>query len=522
MFAERIPTLGWIADRTGYICWYNQRWYEYGGVTQAEMEGWGWQSMHHPETLPKVLDLWTKCIASGEPFDMVFPLRGADGVFRPFLTRVVPHRDHTNTITHWFGTNTDISGQQAAEEALRLLNETLEMQVEERTRALHATEEALMQSQKMEAIGQLTGGIAHDFNNMLAIIIGSLDLAKRRLTSDHVQAGRFLDNALEGANRAAALTQRLLAFSRQQPLSPKTIEANKLVKNMSELLARTIGETIELETVLGAGLWRIKADPQQLESAILNLAVNARDAMPQGGKLTIETSNSSLDERYAAEHIGLAPGQYVMVAVSDSGAGMSQEVMDQAFNPFFTTKEAGKGTGLGLSQVYGFVKQSGGHVKIYSEAGVGTAVKVYLPRFIGKDSEIEAERRQPPILADRSVTVLVVEDEEGVRRLTCDAVRELGYHVIEAESASSALRLLEAHPEVRLLFTDVVMPHVNGRQLAQQARAMRPGLKVLFTTGYTRNAIVHNSVLDVGVEFLPKPFSLEQLGKKIQSVLDEE
>ena len=386
---------------------------------------------------------------------------------------------------------------------------------------LEIAQEALRQAQKMEAVGQLTGGIAHDFNNMLAVVIGSLDLLGRRTEAADPRTRRHIANAMEGARRAATLTQRLLAFSRQQPLSPEAVDANRLVSGMSELLRHTLSGSIRFETVIGGGLWRCHVDPNQLENAILNLAVNARDAMPEGGRLTIETSNAHLDDRYVASNIGLAPGQYVLVAVTDTGTGMPSSVIEKAFDPFFTTKEIGKGTGLGLSQVYGFVKQSGGHVKIYSEPGRGTSVKIYLPRHLGTDEDAaEDPHEQTSASGEAMELVLVVEDDDNVRRMTLDALNELGYRTLEANGATEALRLLELHPEVDLLFTDIVMPDVDGRRLADEARVRRTNLNVLFTTGYTRNAVVHNGVLDAGVDLLTKPFTIDELATKIREVID--
>jgi signal transduction histidine kinase len=386
-----------------------------------------------------------------------------------------------------------------------------------------AAEDQIRQMQKMEAVGQLTGGLAHDFNNMLAVVISAIGLAKRRLAASDVDIGKYLDAASEAANRAANLTKRLLAFSRQQPLAPEPIDANKMVSDMSEILHRTLGETTALETVLAGGLWRVNADASQLENSIVNLAVNARDAMPDGGRITVETANAHLDDTYAAQNPGARPGQYVMVAVTDTGTGMSPEVMAKAFDPFFTTKGVGKGTGLGLSQVYGFVKQSNGHIKIYSEVGQGTTVKLYLPRhFTNSDLTLT---KLPDLQAEVAAhtpreLILLVEDEERVRSLSIDALREIGYSVIAAESGKAALQLLEQYPEVALLFTDIVMQEMNGRLLAEAAGKMRPGLKVLYTTGFTRNAVVHNGILDPGVNFIAKPFTIEQLAAKLRAVLD--
>jgi signal transduction histidine kinase len=389
--------------------------------------------------------------------------------------------------------------------------------------ARDAAQGQVRQLQKMEAVGQLTGGIAHDFNNMLAIIVGSLDIARRRLMSgDREAVERSIDHALEGADRAAALTSQLLAFARRQPLEPRAIEPNKMVSSMSELLRRTLGESIQIETVLAGGLWRVHADPDQLESALLNLAVNGRDAMPNGGRLTIETANCELDERYAAEHDEVTPGQYVMISVTDTGTGMTPEVVAQAFEPFFTTKDVGRGTGLGLSQVFGFVKQSAGHVKIYSEPGEGTTVKLYLPRHAGEAAPTRRGRQDDMPLGRADELVLVVEDEPRVRRMSVDALIELGYGVIEATDGNEALALLADNPDIALLFTDIMMPGMSGRALADRALAQQPDLKVLYTTGYTRNAIVHNGVVDYGVAFIQKPFTIPALARKLREVLGED
>lgn len=389
-------------------------------------------------------------------------------------------------------------------------------------RAREEAQAQVRQMQKMESIGQLTGGIAHDFNNMLAIVIGSLDMALRKLATDPDRARTLIGNAMEGADRAAQLTARLLAYSRQQPLSPRALDLNKQVSSMSELLRRTLPEHVRVETVLAGGLWSAFVDAPQLENAILNLCVNARDAMPDGGKLTIETANSHLDDAYAAAHHEVKAGQYVMVSVTDSGTGMPVEVMERAFDPFFTTKGVGKGTGLGLSQVYGFVKQTGGHVKIYSEIGVGTTIKLYLPRHFGEAAEVARapDTLELPRARDEEI-ILVAEDEQRVRHLSVDTLRELGYVVVQATDANQALEQLRVQPRIDLLFTDIVMPDMNGRQLADRARKSLPGLKVLYTTGYTRNAIVHNGMLDHDVAFLAKPFTVEQLARKVREVLDE-
>ncbi|MER9399611.1 CHASE3 domain-containing protein [Mesorhizobium sp. M0615] len=403
-----------------------------------------------------------------------------------------------------------------AQEELMRKNIELGNEIQTREKA----ESQIRQMQKMEAVGQLTGGIAHDFNNMLAVIISAMNLAQRKLARGEHDIIKFIEAATDAATRAANLTSRLLAFSRQQPLAPQVVDANRLVTGMSDLLRRALGETIRIETVLAGGLWKTHADPSQLENAILNLAVNARDAMGEDGKMTIETANSHLDEGYAATHAEVKAGQYVMIAVSDTGPGMPADVMERAFEPFFTTKPVDKGTGLGLSQVFGFVKQSGGHVKIYSEPGQGTTIRIYLPRFFGpEEAAISSERAGNPAVPVTE-TILVVEDDPRVRASTTDAMRELGYTVIHAASGQEALEKLSDNPGVALMFTDIVMPVMNGRKLAEEALARMPKLKVIFTTGFTRNAVVHNGVLDHDVHFLAKPFTIEQLAAKLRDVLD--
>ena len=415
----------------------------------------------------------------------------------------------------------EIAERKRAEEALRQFNATLEQQIAERSEQLRVKEEALRQSQKMEVVGQLTGGVAHDFNNLLQIIMGNLETARRGLNDPSPRISRALENAANGARRASALTQRLLAFSRRQPLNPKPIDVNSLVSGMSDLLHRTLGEMTEVLTVQGAGLWRIEADAAELESAILNLVLNARDAMPQGGRLTIETANADIDRGYSAIHAEVVPGQYVAISVSDTGIGMSEDAILRAFEPFFTTKPVGEGTGLGLSQVYGFVKQSGGHIKIYSELGQGTCVKIYLPRLSGAPKvEPSVEQMSTPEAAFEE-TILVVEDDDDVRAYSVDILRELGYRVIEAHDGPSALRLLERQFRLDLLFTDVVLPGgLTGAQVAAQARVAKPELKVLFTTGYARNAIVHHGRLDPGVQLITKPFSMSDLATRVRDILD--
>jgi signal transduction histidine kinase/CheY-like chemotaxis protein len=399
---------------------------------------------------------------------------------------------------------------------LRATQAELENQIAHRLEA----EERMRQSQKLEAVGQLTGGVAHDFNNLLTIIVGNLEIAQQNLGSwskdaeDYVR--RAIANAMGGAQRATALTQRLLAFARRQPLAPTPLNVNNLVNGLSEFIRRTLGEDVELEVVGSAGLWQVEADQAELEAALLNLVVNARDAMPTGGKLSIETSNAFLDETYCRDHLDIRSGQYVQIAVTDTGRGMDKETLDRAFEPFFTTKEAGQGTGLGLSQVYGFVKQSNGHVKIYSEPGEGTTVKIYLPRLLRDSAEPKPPAREVPG-GHAGETILVVEDDPDVRAYVVEALRQLRYRVLEAKDGPTALAVTGP---IDLLLTDVVLPKMNGRQLSDAMKARQANLRVLFMTGYSRNAIVHQGRLDPGVELIQKPLSQATLALRVRAILD--
>ena len=390
-------------------------------------------------------------------------------------------------------------------------------------------EQQLQQSQKMEAVGQLTGGVAHDFNNLLTLVIGGLDIVGRQLTNlpdplalTRIERGREM--AMQGAQRAASLTTRLLAFSRQQPLNPQALDANKLVVDVCDLLRRAIGETITVETALGTDVWRMYADANQLENALLNIGFNARDAMPNGGKLIIETANASLDKAYISSlSEDIAPGEFVMIAITDTGTGMDMTTRQRAFDPFFTTKEVGKGTGLGLSQVYGFARQSAGHVKIYSEIGEGTTVKIYLPRSASdRKNQIIGEANKLSRWTGAE-TILVVEDDDELRKYASGVLEELGYRVMSAGTGAAALETLNGSHQIDLLLTDVVMPGgMNGRQLADNAVGRRQSLRVLYMTGYTRNAIIHQGRLDLGINMISKPFSFEELAAKVRQVLDAE
>jgi PAS domain S-box-containing protein len=391
----------------------------------------------------------------------------------------------------------------------------------EAQRILRQTQEQLAASQRMEAVGQLSGGIAHDFNNLLMIILGNLDSAQRAahaLGSGAANVQRWIANAMRGAQRAGTLTHRLLAFSRRQPLDPKVLDLNNYLPGLADFLQRSLGETVEIEVAGAAGLWSIEVDVAQLESSLVNLAINARDAMPSGGKLTVEAFNQMLDYEYCRSNPEVSPAQYVLISVSDTGRGMAPDILTHAFEPFFTTKEIGQGTGLGLSQVYGFIKQSGGHVKIYSEPSQGTTVKMYLPRCGEQANRIEENFGTP--LGEANETILVVEDDKDLRAHLVEVLRDLNYHVIGAQDAIAALGILEQSAiKVDLLLTDVVMPGMNGRELSRRARELRPKLKVLFMSGYSRNAVVHQGRVDLDVQLIQKPISVHDLSARLRDTL---
>ncbi|MBW3618397.1 MAG: PAS domain S-box protein, partial [Proteobacteria bacterium] len=492
-----------VAGSNGRIDAVNPAWTDQLGWASAELIGRSFLDLVHPDDVEST-SAEASALGAGRPtprFENRY--RTKDGDYKWLSWTAVPEAGRI------FATARDVDAEKRQAEALERV------------------QDQLRQAQKMEAVGQLTGGVAHDFNNLLQIVVGNLELLGRSLPAEAARQRRSVDNAMSGAKRAVTLTQRLLAFSRRQPLDPKPVSVNRLVAGMSELLSRALGETIELETVLAAGLWKVEVDPNQLENAILNLAVNARDAMPDGGKLTLETANTRLDESYVQQNVEVTPGHYVVICVSDTGVGMDREVAARVFEPFFTTKEVGKGTGLGLSQVYGFVKQSGGHVKIYSERGSkenrGTTVKIYLPRYLGSGEEEAQADELPAPEGGPEETILVVEDDPDVRAYTVEVLSELGYRVMEAGDARLALTLLrDGATHCDLLFTDVVLPGgVNGEQLAAEAHVARPGLKVLFTTGYARNAILHQGRLGPGVRLITKPFTYAELAARIRDVLDE-
>jgi len=630
--ADALPHHVWTARPNGRLSWLNPRVYEYSGATIEELNRDGWNRMVHPEDIHVAVAAWKHSLRTGDPYEVEFRLRRADGEFRWFLTRGVPARDESGKIIRWIGTNTDVHDQKTTEAELAELNKTLAARVREKTRErdriwnvsqdllvvadmdgtwlslnpawsatlgwsrqdmlnktsqwlehpddrdktnveleslargrptirfenrlrhkdgsyrwlswtavpddgkiyavardmtaekaaaalLKSTEEALRQSQKMEAVGQLTGGIAHDFNNLLTGIMGSLELMKLRLAKGRTEnIDRYIEAATTSANRAAALTHRLLAFARRQPLSPRPIDVNHLVGTLEDLLRRTIGEVIDLKIEAANDVWGTLCDPNQLESALLNLAINARDAMPDGGRLTIRTLNTKLDG-VLPSNPALSPGDYVCIDVKDTGTGMTDEVAARAFDPFFTTKPIGQGTGLGLSMIYGFARQSNGHVLIDSKLGEGTSVRIYLPRY---NSDILAEPAvQEPVTSHRAAgeLVLVVEDEPVVRSVITEILTNEGYRIMEAGDAPSGLQILNQSSRVDLLITDIGLPGMNGREFADQARNIRPDLKILFVTGYAQSAAKAKGFLKPGMDLITKPFDNAKFSERVRAMV---
>ncbi|PWV97241.1 PAS domain S-box-containing protein [Hoeflea marina] len=517
--AQSMPNHAWTALADGSLDWFNARVYEYSGLGEAELAGTGWARMVHEDDVGDVGKAWQAAVAAGDEYQTEFRLRRHDGQYRWHIARAVPVRDDAGEVIRWVGSNTDIEDQKQTEAWLADLNEVLEARVDERTRELVRTQDVLRQSQKMEAIGTLAGGIAHDFNNLLQVISGNLQMLARDVAGNEEIQAR-IGNALGGVTRGARLAQQLLAFSRRQPLAPKVINVGRLIRDMDEIMRRSLGEAVEIETVIGGGLWNTLADPGNVENALLNLAINARDAMDGRGKLTIEAGNAFLDDDYSRLHDEVVPGQYVMIAVSDTGTGMSSDIIAKVFEPFFTTKTEGKGTGLGLSMVYGFVKQSGGHIKIYSEPGLGTSIKIYLPRALREEDRVEAAQHGTP--RGRGETVLVAEDDDAVRQTAVALLTDLGYRVLTAENARKALDVIETGVPIDLLFTDVVMPgSMKSTELAREAARQRPGMAILFTSGYTENSIVHEGRLDSGVHLLSKPYTSDAMARKVRQVLEK-
>jgi PAS domain S-box-containing protein len=491
--ANAMPNLLWVADAEGRITFLNRRWEEYSGVPVAENIGRLWAKETHPEDLAQLDAQFREGLYSAGNHEI--RLRRKDGLYRWFLDTAAYRMNDDGELLGYIGTLTDIDDMRRLGEQLR-------------------------QSQKMEAVGQLTGGIAHDFNNLLTIILGNAELLEERVCDPELQ--RLASATLGAAERSAALVRRLLAFSRRQSLQPAVTDVNALIAEMRELIERILGGTIEVFVSCESDLPPIVIDRVQIESAVLNLAINSRDAMPDGGRLTIETTVTFLEANCAATDSEAMVGEYVCLAISDTGVGMTPEVVEQAFEPFFTTKGPGRGTGLGLSMVYGFVKQSGGHIRLYSEPGHGTTIKIYLK--VPADADRTVKTRGVATPAREAVggheKILLVEDDERVREHVIGQLQELGYHVVATASGTEALARLDDEAGFALLFTDMMMPGMTGGELAAEAKRRHPGLKVIFTTGYTQEAIVHQGHLDAGIELLSKPYPRRELARKLRVVLD--
>ncbi|WP_343342835.1 PAS domain S-box protein [Sphingomicrobium sp. XHP0239] len=494
----------------------------YGESVLSSTGGW-WLDRIHPEDRTRVSDSIHSAIrGNAKHWQAEYRFRNAEGEDVHVIDRGFVIRDSNGKATRMVGALQDLTERRRSEQMLRTVNEELEQRVAEEMAERSKAEDALRQAQKMEAVGQLTGGIAHDFNNLLTIITGNVDMARRALQADenlNERADRALGNAAKGAERAASLTQRLLAFSRRQPLSPQLLRADRLVNDMSDLVRRSIGETIELRVEADPDLWQIKADPNQLEASILNLVVNARDAMPRGGTLTIGAANARPERDHPDDQDERGPGEYVVIFITDSGEGMAKDVLDRAFEPFFTTKEVGKGTGLGLSMVYGFTKQSGGYMEIVSDEGDGTTVRLFLPRAFGAVRSAKDEPKAVSETAGSKRCILVVEDDDDVRNYTAESLRELGYMVREANSGSAAVKVLEADgDEVDLVFSDVVMPGMTGRELARIVQRDFPEIRTLLTSGYTRD-LAGTASEGSGNRILAKPFTFAELSREVSAVL---
>jgi PAS domain S-box-containing protein len=510
----------WSTRPDGFHDYYNDRWYEYTGVPYGSTDGLAWNGMFHPEDQKRAWAVWRHSLQTGEPYHIEYRLRHRSGHYRWVLGRAQPVRDEAGAIVRWFGTCTDIQDIVDAREVLRRSREELERQVQLRTEQLLQAEAKLRQAHKMEAIGQLTGGIAHDFNNMLQGIVGALDVIRKLEANGRTAAiPRFVEMAMNSAHRAAAMTHRLLAFARQQPLAPQQVDLNELVQSLRELVRRTCGESITLATELEPGIWPTRCDPNQLESAVLNLAINARDAMPQGGQLTLRTANLVLPRTQLGPNDVLEAGEFVRLTVADTGTGMPPEVIERAFDPFFTTKPIGQGTGLGLSMVYGFARQSGGFASIESRLGEGTGVSLIMPRYRGDAVQRPLVQPAPELASGHGETIVVVEDDEVVRMLAVETLAGLGYTVHAAATGPEGARLLNEIGPVDLLLSDIGLPGgVSGKQLADAARATRPGLKVILITGYAQEALDADR-LGQDIALLRKPVLIDVLLRKVQDVL---
>jgi PAS domain S-box-containing protein len=490
--ADFAPVMIWRSGTDALCDWFNKPWLDFVGRSLEQEIGNGWAENVHPEDFDRCLDIYLSSFQACRPFTMNYRLKRADGAYREILDNGAAFF-RAGEFAGYFGSCIDITDLRNLEQQLR-------------------------QSQKMDAIGKLTGGVAHDFNNLLQVISGNLQLLEKDIPRDE-RAQRRMQLAREAVDRGSRLASQLLSYARQQPLAPRVVNLGRLVRGLDDMLRRALGEGVEIETVMAGGLWNTHVDPTQVETAVLNLAVNARDAMQGKGKLTIEAGNARLDDDYCGRHLEVQPGQYVMLAVSDTGCGMPSDVAEKVFDPFFTTKREGEGTGLGLSMVHGFVKQSGGHIKVYSEPGQGTTIRIYLPRSREKeDLPVDVATRVAP--GDGEV-ILLVEDDDEVRATAADMLTDLGYAVLKARDADAARVIIDSGAAIDLLFTDVVMPGaLSSRELARIVQQQLPGLPILFTSGYTDNAIVHGGRLDEGVEVLSKPYTREELARKLRQVLN--
>lgn len=499
--AQRIGHIGhwWLDVKKREFTYWSEELYRIFGVDKDSFVPTldKYLAAVHEDDLRESIENREAAFAEKRPYSFEYRIVRPSGEIRVIWGEARPEFDENGEPTMVFGITQDVTEARQRESELR-------------------------QAQRMEVVGQLTGGVAHDFNNLLAIILGNLELLEDTVVCDD-NCRNHIEMAVKATERGADLTQRLLAFSRKQALRPVPVDARKLIQDILDLLRRSLGETIEIEIVVNAGLWATEIDPGQLENALLNLAINARDAMPDGGKLTIEASNARLTDEYAAAQIDVAPGQYVLIAVSDTGSGMAPEVREQVFDPFFTTKEAGKGTGLGLSMVHGFVKQSGGHIAIYSEVGEGTTIKLYLPRYKGKKAALERHKQADEPVSGKAEVILVVEDDADLRTMIINMLQSLGYGVLESGTAKSALDILRETSGVDLLLTDMVLPGgMGGRALADWAREKHSYLPVLFMSGYTEDAIIHHGRLDERVQLLEKPFRKADLARAVRKALEGE
>jgi len=541
VMADSAPALIWTTDEKAAVTFANHHFEHIFGIAPGEMLESGWRRVMHADDVEAFSAKFRQAMAERTRFEFEVRVYDRDGAIRWLKCDGAPRFDGSQQLLGYTGVNIDITETKTTRDALEHMvalrtaelsdsNKRLRQEFNQRVDADNArvvAEDQLRQAQKMEVFGQLTGGVAHDFNNLLTVILGNVETLERRLSSMAGATGderivKALQHAKQGAQRAAALTERLLAFARRQPLRPRQIDPNQLVQGMSELLFRTLGEQIEIYTDLAPSVWFTRADPHLLENALLNLAVNARDAMIAGGRLSITTSNAEIARDGTPPFKGIDAGQYVLLSIADTGTGMPPEIIDKVFEPFFTTKDIGSGTGLGLSQVYGFVKQSGGHIDLHSELGQGTRIDIYLPRLEGVDVAAPVQPdTDPSVLIAKGETILVVEDDEGVRAHSTAILRDLGYDVIEAADGHAALAIIQSAQRISLMFTDVGLPRaMNGRELAEAAHAVRPELPVLFTSGYAEGPVTRGGRLEAGVELLSKPFTFVALANRVRVMLD--